>query len=947
MSRESFSIRAALLLGLVLLSACAEEALQPAPVRVRLFDLMDQVEQAQIIGGESLDPSESTYLWTYDFSESSPEELWFGRTEGRRLKWGLSGAAVDPGGGLEGGSLKLGPGVEEDRSTFAMLFPCEGRMRLLVSARVKLEDNPSEEDATTRETLRVLEHRSSVLDPEAARRRPRSSARVSRRHDPSGWDRIDVELLTDAETETIEVQLLHRSGGSMDSVTRFDDVEVELFRLTERELLERVVERYRPNDGNEDRDPWRLRVSQRGEVRDSVLLSCPGSMSFPLRMPSIEHGPRLRFALTGLPEARRARGDGVTLQVLFQVADGAQLTLSELDFDPKNNREHRDWSEHIVDLTPAAGLEGELSFVLRDVDDEPDELDAVLLGDPRIEPTLGEVPGWNVLLIGVDTLRADHLSAFGYERETTPNLAALADAGVRFTSARSQAPWTLPSFSSTLTSLYPSAHGAGRGGHDEWEPIDPTTLSFAEVLSRNGYETAGIVANGLISPRYGLDQGYAMYRAAWAMESVQRDTPQVIEYVEGHTRTPWHLFWHIMDPHLPYTTEDSYREEFTDEGYDGRFAGGRGGTVPFDVLDPRPGRRWFAHEGPPPAPELSDADKRYVSDYYDAEIAEMDAAVGEVIEALKASGQWERTVVAFIADHGEGLGDHDHYHHGYTLYDDQVHVPMILRIPGQDVGRVIERPVAAIDLAPTILGALGITPPETFRGADRLAADAPQGDAFFIEYPTYDSSAQKAWVEGRFKYLHDPVFHTEHLFDTEADPAELVNVLEDHPDVVARARTALDAFRWEQLQVGRFHLRVRGEAGSRLVMKVRTDDLFDANFITEPLLPEERFQMNLERTELTLETELETGGLEWVFWCRGNNLTFEGELDGEALELADIGPLPHTFERGEIAEARAAELGWPEPAQVLLWLEAGAGAVMPVVNTPEEIERLQQLGYVR
>ena len=128
---------------------------------------------------------------------------------------------------------------------------------------------------------------------------------------------------------------------------------------------------------------------------------------------------------------------------------------------------------------------------------------------------------------------------------------------------------------------------------------------------------------------------------------------------------------------------------------------------------------------------------------------------------------------------------------------------------------------------------------------------------------------------------------------------------------------------------------------------MRTGDLFDANFITEPLLPEERFQMNLERTELTLETELETGGLEWVFWCRGNNLTFEGELDGEALELADIGPLPHTFERGEIAEARAAELGWPEPAQVLLWLEAGAGAVMPVVNTPEEIERLQQLGYVR
>ena len=242
---------------------------------------------------------------------------------------------------------------------------------------------------------------------------------------------------------------------------------------------------------------------------------------------------------------------------------------------------------------------------------------------------------------------------------------------------------------------------------------------------------------------------------------------------------------------------------------------------------------------------------------------------------------------------------------------------------------------------------LGITPPESFQGVDRLAPDAPSGGSFFIEYPTYDSSAQKAWVEGRFKYLHDPVFHTEHLYDTEADPGEREDVLSEHPKVAARARAALDAFRWEQLQVGRFHLRVRGDVGSKLSLKVRTDALFAANFTTQPLVPEEHFEMNLERTELKIETDLVTGGLEWVFWCRGNNLTFEGELDGEPLELADLAPLPYTFSRGEIAEARAAELGWPEPGQVLLWLEAGAGSVLPVVNTPEEIERLQQLGYVR
>jgi hypothetical protein len=110
--------------------------------------------------------------------------------------------------------------------------------------------------------------------------------------------------------------------------------------------------------------------------------------------------------------------------------------------------------------------------------------------------------------------------------------------------------------------------------------------------------------------------------------------------------------------------------------------------------------------------------------------------------------------------------------------------------------------------------------------------------------------------------------------------------------------------------------------------------------------------MNLERTELTLETELATGGLEWVFWCRGNNITFEGDLGGELLEFGPVGvedltASPWTIARGDIPEARAEDLGWPEPGQTLLWLESGAGAVMPVVNTPEEIERLQQLGYVR
>jgi hypothetical protein len=278
---------------------------------------------------------------------------------------------------------------------------------------------------------------------------------------------------------------------------------------------------------------------------------------------------------------------------------------------------------------------------------------------------------------------------------------------------------------------------------------------------------------------------------------------------------------------------------------------------------------------------------------------------------------------------------------------------MLLRIPGAHVGRVIDRPVAAIDLAPTLLGALGIPIPDAFQGVDRLAADAPTDDHFFIEYPTYDSSAQKGWVEGRFKYLHDPVFHTEELYDTVADPGELTNVVGDHPDVVARARKALDAFRVHHVDRGRFHLRVRGKAGQRLTVKVTTDDLFDANFVAQPALDERCFTMDLDRTWLALDATLSDGRQELVFWCRGDQLQLEVALDGAPLAGLEVGEgraplkLPASLARRDIETRKGEDSVWPRERRGMLWLEAGAGNALPVVNTPEELERLKALGYSR
>ena len=932
----------------------------PPPRRIRLFDHMDDARLANAPSSNNERAQPSRHL--FDFDQTQPDEIFYGKPSGRSVDYDVDNVGVvDASGGREGAGLRLGPDLPEDRSQAVVFVPAAGRARVTVTGRVKLEGNPKSEDSSSREVLRVIEHSSVVDRPTRSRggwRRPRPR-RVSRRIDPSGWDRFEVSFISGSSTESLEVQLLHRSGNSAEAVTRFDDVSVETTKLTEAEIYEHLRARYRPDDGNEDATPWRSRISlssadgrRRSEVRDAVILPPPTQLEIPVRLPPKDIKPTLRFQY-GMPqEAHNAKGDGARLEVRFAPDEGEEVAIGQVDVDPKNDRAQRRWQIASFDLSAVAGREGKLVFAsVDDPGDEDDELDAVVLSTPRIEPA-EEAPGtFNVLLIGVDTLRADRMSVFGYERPTTPNLDKLGDEGVRFMNTRSQAPWTLPSFSSILTSLYPSTHGAGRGGHDEWTPIDPNTTSIAEVLSRVGYETQGIVANGLISPAYGLDQGFEGYQSAWAMESVGRDTESVEDYVTEHRTTPWMLFWHIMDPHLPYSTRENFRDEYTAEDYDGQFSRGRG-SVPFQVLDPRPGRRWYAHEGPPPAPDLSDDDRRYVHDYYDAEIAETDEAIGRVLEAIKKSGQWDRTIVALVADHGEGLGDHDHYHHGYTLFDDQVHIPMLLRIPGKHVGRVVDRPVASIDLAPTILGALGMEPPEFFAGVDRLAEDAPQDDAYFMEYPTYDSSAQKGWVLGAFKYFHDPLFHTEALYNIEKDPGEKTDVKAQHPDIVARARKEMDAFRWNEQQKGRFHMRLRGEKGQRLVVKVSTNDLFDANFVTRPQRPEKDFTMDLARQNFVLSTVLAEEQLELLFWCRGNNLGFDITLDGEPVGMqfgeSNKGKLtPFETERTEIPTAEGNAIPWPNAAGTVIWLEAGVSQVLPVVLSPEEIERLQELGYTK
>ena len=423
-----------------------------------------------------------------------------------------------------------------------------------------------------------------------------------------------------------------------------------------------------------------------------------------------------------------------------------------------------------LDLSPWAGRPIELTLVT-----EPLEIAG---GKPSAEPRLA-FPLWaepvvtaenatpppNVLVLLLDTLRADRLGSYGWERARTPALDRLAEQGVRFANAYSGAPWTLPSHATLFSSLHVSEHGLWRRDHRLSD--DATTV--AEVLAEHGYRTAAFSEGGFVRPIYGLAQGFDRFHSRRA--KARSTFAGALEWMSSH-RAPWFCFVQTYSVHSPYAPPPLYRKRLV-RPYDG--------PLPEEVSPPE--YPWGRNQ----PNTLTEDDERYLQDLYDAEIAYLDHAVGNLLEALEDRGLRENTVIVVTSDHGEELGDHGHFEHGFSLYQDQLHVPLILHAPGDfEGGLVPTHSVQGIDVAPTLARLAGAPIPEQWRGVP-LSSDPPPterpvfvpyftraaghpcvalrvGDSTYIEYPQ----------AGRPSDPHGP----ELLFDLSADPNEHRDLLD-------------------------------------------------------------------------------------------------------------------------------------------------------------------------
>jgi arylsulfatase A-like enzyme len=392
----------------------------------------------------------------------------------------------------------------------------------------------------------------------------------------------------------------------------------------------------------------------------------------------------------------------------------------------------------------------------------------------------------NVLLVTIDTLRADHLGVYGYRRATSPRIDSLAQRGMLFERAYTFWPKTLASMICMMTGLYPSMNGYDQQ-HRQLYGFNPT---LASVLSAAGYQTAAIVDNANVAGSLGFGKGFDSFYEIWTDKSVKDESEgarvistRALRFLSDAPRDrPFFLWLHYVNPHAPYTPPAPHDAQFAD-------AEAQAGPElkPVTGFDGGVRRVWAV----PGHMRLG-----YYVSQYDGEIALTDAEVGRVLDGLAASGHAGDTVVAVTSDHGESLGEHNYYFdHGADLFDPCLHVPLIVVDPQAKTGGRSDVLASTLDIVPTLLDAVKVSYPPDLAGMSLWPVVQGQSvrprERLFAE----NDRGLIGTHDGRFKLVREPkAAGREALYDRKTDAGELRDVSAQLAQEAKAQRAALDAY---------------------------------------------------------------------------------------------------------------------------------------------------------
>jgi arylsulfatase len=416
--------------------------------------------------------------------------------------------------------------------------------------------------------------------------------------------------------------------------------------------------------------------------------------------------------------------------------------------------------------------------------------------------------GLSVLLITIDTLRADHLGLYGYRRPTSPHIDALGRRSTVFDRAFTFWPKTRGSFVMMMTGLRPSQNGYGKT-HPVLLDFNPT---LASVLKQAGYRTAAVLDNPNLAAQHGYSRGFESYRETWEEPALATETDRAHAITDGgiaylraaRPDQPFFLWLHYVNPHAPYTPPPPFDRKFLDDAASGpRLApvlGFHGGVK----------KEWAV-----PGKTLG-----YYVSQYDGEIATVDQEVGRVLDALAASPVAAKTAVVLTSDHGESLGEHDYYFdHGEDLFDPCLAIPLVVTMPGATGGRRTSEFASTLDLVPTILDAVKVSYPPDLAGTSVLGAVTgaigPGRERLFAQ----NDRNLSATFDARYKLVDTPLDDGSTraaLYDRVRDPGETRNVAAGGGEALRIARRELDLFLDRaQREWARTRVLVQGKEGEK------------------------------------------------------------------------------------------------------------------------------------
>ena len=770
---------------LAMVASCAGKASSPSPATVRLVDLY-KPEMLRGSAPRSTKPTKRTE-WRFDGDPPAPAPKEFAGTRGWEAGLGVSGLTIRDG-RLTGRSTSEFPVLQIERT----------------------------QDLDNRDQFHAIEIRMKVSAGQHV-------SVITRGPGPVPWDEVErgMKLVawpmtvpaapgSETQTYTFTSAAPINSARIRRILVRPTDVAGATFEIESVRLIYRKEYLADLPSG----------VSWQGlsEIyRESLVARAPERMTFDVTVPD-RGWLDIGVGTIDDPPA--------TFEVSVK-SDGA--SAPEVIHRETVTTPHR-WQRASIDLAPLAGRKVAVSLALTG------EAGTIgLWGSPAIRSrsrdaaaTSPDARPRGVVWIHADTLRPDHLTMYGSQRDTAPFLKQLASEGALFTRAMTQGTWTKASSSSFLTSLYPTTHGVSAIP----DRLPASTTTIADVYRAAGYATVSYSSVAFTGQLTNLHKGFEEVNEStsqtdpvYTSKSAREYVDRAVEWIDAHKDGPFFMYLHVFDPHPPYEPRRPYDATWADPaGRDAHIA--QRNILRKFVQDPAMATRGMATvEEMKAAGVDANAYLAYDKDWYDGAIRALDAEIARLVERLRAAGLDDKTAIVFMSDHGEEFQDHGRMWHGHSVYGELAHVPLFFRWPGRvGAGTRVDEVVQSIDIMPTLLDFSQLPHPPGIQGQSLAPLLAMKGGPPAAEWkrrpaitektvmsvpgdapdPAHERDASWESVainDGDWKLIRHtirPAGRPEfELFDAKNDPLDQRDVAADHGDVVQRLARALDD--WHQM----------------------------------------------------------------------------------------------------------------------------------------------------